>query len=441
MPMTISFDDVATGAFNFYADGNYQFTSGTNAPDAFQGGVSDLGTGGYIFIRYTTDIATVMRDDSGAFGVLSVDLDGFRWQDGQFDPQGNPIPGSSAVTINFIAYTQTGVVSWSYDTDGSAGFETIVLPEAFNGGVYAFQWYASDGSGLALFDNLVIQENQAPVAEDFSASGAAGDLFIGSLEASDPDGQPLLFEAVGDLPEGVTLDQNGTFYVEAHPSDIDLSQGDSRVVTFEYRVWDGEAYSDVQTAAYTILGQSTPGMDLCHLATNKADNIVGDSGGDTLCGGNQNDTLTGLRGDDLLHGDNGEDLLLGGAGKDRLFGGNGKDQLFGGDGDDILEGGNGKDTLIGGAGDDVLTGGNSPDEFRFDRLSGDDVITDFDVKNEVLLLNPAMFALANFDGVMDNAEQVGKHVVITYEGDDGLHTITLWNVKLNALDEDNFLFG
>lgn len=442
MPTTIDFNGVPAGPFNSYQEDGFRFYTSTNAPNSFWGGLSvaDLGTGDYIFIHNTTDTATVDKAAGGAFGVVSLYLDGFRWTG--FTPDGQPIPGSSAVTINFIGYKSDGTtVTTSVSTDAASGFEVFTLPSQFAGGLLAFQWYAEGGSGLALVDNLVLQENRAPVASDFQGRGAAGTTFRGQLSATDPDGQVLTFQRVGELPQGVTLDPNGRFYVQPLESDLDLSQGETRVVTFKYRVWDGEAYSEVRTATYVIEGQSAPGMDLCHLGTNRPDNVVGDSGGDTLCGGNQNDTLSGLRGNDLLHGDNGEDLLLGGDGADTLDGGNGKDVLNGGAGNDRLDGGNGVDTLVGGAGNDIISGGLGHDVFYFDRLSGDDVITDFDAKHEVLVFNPAMFAVANFRGVMDNAVQVGNDVVITYEGDDGLHTITLKNVKLSSFDEDSIAFG
>lgn len=173
--------------------------------------------------------------------------------------------------------------------------------------------------------------------------------------------------------------------------------------------------------------------------------VVGFGGNDTLCGDNQNDTLYGRAGNDLLHGDNGEDKLYGEAGDDRLEGGNGKDTLWGGDGDDVLFGENSPDRLDGGAGNDTLWGGNSPDQFVFRFDGGDDVVMDFDVKNEKMYFDVSMFgddgsfAALKASGRM---EQTLFGTVIHYDGADGAdHTILLAGVSLKSLTAANFDFS
>lgn len=94
---------------------------------------------------------------------------------------------------------------------------------------------------------------------------------------------------------------------------------------------------------------------------------LGTAGFDVLEGeGSDNDVLQGLQGNDLLLGNDGDDALAGGSGND---------WLYGGDGDDVLGGGSGNDNLSGGDGEDTFT---------FGKGSGKDVITDFDVDNDVL---------------------------------------------------------
>lgn len=97
--------------------------------------------------------------------------------------------------------------------------------------------------------------------------------------------------------------------------------------------------------------------------TNRADNIVGTSGDDTINskggrdimhGRKGNDTLSGGANGDFLFGDAGNDILNGDGGHDRLYGGRGADTLNGGDGNDVLTGGPGADTLNGGPGNDVI---------------------------------------------------------------------------------------
>lgn len=429
MPTTITFSDAPNGAFASYEESNFRFFTGTNQPDSFWSGLSvnDLGTGQYIFINSTSDRAQVEHvDPSKPFGVLSVMLDGFVWRDGEFDEHGQPIPGAAPVQIRFYGYKTNGdVVTGTFTTDGSIGFENVVLSElddltgSFEGGLLAFQWVAETGSGLAQFDNLIVQENRAPTAQDFSAAGRADEIFKGQLIATDPDGSPLEFRPIGDLPEGVTLNPNGSFWVEPTLDDLSLPVNQSRTITFEYQVWDGEALSGIQTATYTIKGIAALGMKFC--GNNKSNNLVGDSGNDTICGDNGNDTISGLRGDDKLSGDNGEDLLIGG------------------EGDDVLWGGNGKDTLDGGAGDDTLHGQNGNDTFVFQWEGGSDVICGFEAGKgkggDLLQIEPGL--AGSFAELMSYAEQEWYGVVFTFVSGD---TLTLMGVSKHHLDEEDFLF-
>jgi hypothetical protein len=116
------------------------------------------------------------------------------------------------------------------------------------------------------------------------------------------------------------------------------------------------------------------------------DTLEGGSGHDGLYGGGGRDKLKGQGGDDRLFGEKGRDVLKGGGGDDELHGGGGKDKLKGGGGDDILDGGAGDDTLSGGGGDDSLTGGAGADLFDFRKPAGTDVVEDFEVGVDAILL-------------------------------------------------------
>ncbi|MBE9187176.1 DUF4347 domain-containing protein [Microcoleus sp. LEGE 07076] len=129
--------------------------------------------------------------------------------------------------------------------------------------------------------------------------------------------------------------------------------------------------------------------------SNSPDAILGTNDDDILTGGSENDVLMGMRGNDYLDGTSGNDSLFGGKGNDILLGGSGNDALFGsrgadilngGDGNDILLGGKGDDLLTGGLGSDVLTGGNGNDKFLLSTNSGTDIITDFEVGKDLLVL-------------------------------------------------------
>ncbi|MEO1002588.1 MAG: calcium-binding protein [Cyanobacteria bacterium J06638_7] len=112
----------------------------------------------------------------------------------------------------------------------------------------------------------------------------------------------------------------------------------------------------------------------------------GGNGDDVLDGGAGNDKLRGRGGDDTLWGGDGNDHLVGGLGDDVMDGNRGDDKLLGGPGDDQINGGVGSDLLIGGKGNDALTGGADLDVFRFGRKSGNDLITDFAVDEDVIKL-------------------------------------------------------
>jgi Ca2+-binding RTX toxin-like protein len=87
---------------------------------------------------------------------------------------------------------------------------------------------------------------------------------------------------------------------------------------------------------------------------NALDNeIIGNSGDNTLNGGD---------GDDRLYGEEENDTLIGGEGEDRLYGGSHGDSLFGGADDDVLDGGTGGDGMRGEGGDDDYYVDNALDQ-------------------------------------------------------------------------------
>lgn len=105
---------------------------------------------------------------------------------------------------------------------------------------------------------------------------------------------------------------------------------------------------------------------------------------------------------DDLEGGAGDDEMRGGKGMDELFGGDGNDVLSGNKGHDYIEGGDGDDLITGGKGHDELLGGEGADTFVFKGRFGSDVIKDFDVaEDELVLANNAQFTVTEVDeGVM-----------------------------------------
>lgn len=132
-----------------------------------------------------------------------------------------------------------------------------------------------------------------------------------------------------------------------------------------------------------------------------ADNdlVQGNEGDDVVNGGPGNDTLFGQAGDDILTGGAGDDLLQAGAGDNVVYGNSGNDTLFGeadrdtligGAGADVLSAGAGDDLLIGGPGDDRLIAGLGRDRFFFSVNSGADILSDFNVSEDIILVSASL---------------------------------------------------
>ena len=98
--------------------------------------------------------------------------------------------------------------------------------------------------------------------------------------------------------------------------------------------------------------------------------ILGTAEDDILTGTSANERIQGGRGDDILTGSDGSDQILGGKGSDVIFGDRGRDFLFGGIGDY----------------NDVLSGGAGKDRFRLAANTGTDVILDFEVNRDKLVI-------------------------------------------------------
>ncbi|MEY8880711.1 calcium-binding protein [Donghicola sp. XS_ASV15] len=163
------------------------------------------------------------------------------------------------------------------------------------------------------------------------------------------------------------------------------------------------------------------------------DRLFGGAGDDTIKGGDGNDIMKGGVGDDSLSGGDGHERLFGNKGKDHLFGEEGKDRIKGGAGDDVLDGGVGDDRLFGGKGNDTLTGGEGADRFIFKEYDGDDVITDFEVGTDLIILKTDFEE--SFADISLN--QSGTDAILAYSGG----TITLTDVDVVSLTADSFNFG
>ncbi|GHF12293.1 hypothetical protein GCM10017044_02780 [Kordiimonas sediminis] len=171
------------------------------------------------------------------------------------------------------------------------------------------------------------------------------------------------------------------------------------------------------------------------------DTVFGGLGSDIIGGGLGSDDISGGLGADTIFGgrDNGDDTIQGGFGNDRIFGGNGfdtidgghdNDILYNGEGDDTVYGGSGDDQLWAGAGDDMLFGGTGRDTFSIISKSGNDVIGDFNIDQDILDLR--FSGLINLNAVKAASSQVGDDLLINLG--DG-NSIKLLDISASDLDD------
>jgi hypothetical protein len=133
--------------------------------------------------------------------------------------------------------------------------------------------------------------------------------------------------------------------------------------------------------------------------TAEVDYIFGLGAADNLYGGADDDKLFGGKGSDTLFGQAGNDFLAGGHGSDSLIGAKGDDWLYGEEGDDFLRGSQGNDYLSGGRGSDQLNGGKGQDVFLVEKNPGRDVIQDFNLDDDKIVLGAGIqnFNIENRD--------------------------------------------
>jgi Ca2+-binding RTX toxin-like protein len=166
---------------------------------------------------------------------------------------------------------------------------------------------------------------------------------------------------------------------------------------------------------------------------NDADNVIeGGGGADVIDGRGGTDTVS------YAHSAQGIDINLAGAGGLEFGLGAGGDAT----GDFLLNienviGSSYSDTFIGSRHDNVFTGGNGADTFVFDRNIGHDTITDFQAKgtnHDVIRFNGVF---QDFEDLLSHADDRGRDVVITI---DGQNSVTLENVDLRDLQAADFYF-
>ena len=134
------------------------------------------------------------------------------------------------------------------------------------------------------------------------------------------------------------------------------------------------------------------------------------------------------------------EVTSGTTGADVIQGGVGNDKFNGGTGNDNLDGGVGSDKLSGGVGNDVLTGGAGKDYFVFesklDKKKNVDKITDFNVKDDSIYLDNAIFKALGKKGTPTKPAKLDSKMFWTgskaHDADDRI----IYNKKTGALSYD-----
>ncbi len=257
---------------------------------------------------------------------------------------------------------------------GNVGFDTI-----------SYEAGASSTRGIeVVFSNTVVGDGVVEV----DTTGAR-DVFTSIEHVTDSEFDDILLGGIGnqgfsdgegaDLVDGGSgfdvLDVTGTGAVYIDMEDFLL---EAEVASFVGGLGALDPETSTRLSAdLTGFYNYTDGYGNNNIGRNIEQVVLFGGADDTVLGDSNDNRFEGFAGDDLLDGRGGNDDLLGGLGNDTLTGGLGADNLFGEDGNDIL---------IGGAGSDFMEGGFGADEFRFAAGDGNDTIADFNMVDDILVL-------------------------------------------------------
>ena len=289
-------------------------------------------------------------------------------------------------------------------------------------------YFISDGDPFPTFNHPwenQLQKLNNQVDVEIQAFGVGTGYSERLMSQVDSDGEPTFVEDFGDLSGA--LSTSGLFPAELVDFSVKL-------------VADGVDKGEIADETSGALVQDVAGFDLALADIEGLGDLLGSSNELAITGTVDFDgdlattddqaVLTSFAlleaSDDALTsvGTSSNDLLLGGTKNDTISGAAGDDLILGYAGDDVIEGGEGDDTTFGGLGSDT---------FVFGANSGNDVIGDFEVGTDGLMLNDGL--LIDSFAELDTNGDATLDTVVTFS--DGA-TATLLDVD-SILDSDDFL--
>jgi subtilisin-like proprotein convertase family protein len=339
------------------------------------------------------------------------------WTPQQFDISAHK---SASTQIRFgFNVGNTGVwtvSSWNVDDvkiygDGGAATKSISLAKTTDG--------KEAGSVSSVFTLTRTGDLSSALTVNYTLAGTA---------------TPGGVDYTGTTPNSVTFGAGSSTATITLPTIDDLLSDPSETIITTITAPAGYTISGPNTATATILDNDGNSANNNLVGTSFADALAGVGGNDTLNGGLGNDTLDGGVGADNMDGGDNDDiyyvdniadivrelwddalggtadtvfasvtyslapgtqgnqgygienLTLTGADNINVTGNDKNNILTGNSGSNLLNGGLGNDTLDGGLGVDTLTGGVGNDFFRLDNVANGDLITDFSVADDTIIL-------------------------------------------------------
>jgi Ca2+-binding RTX toxin-like protein len=307
--------------------------------------------------------------------------------------------GSGIDTAAYIGSSAGVVVSLMNDLSGSSDGDELDSIENVTGSAYADTLWGSDDA------NVLSGMNGNDGLKGFGGT----DTLRGGADSDYLDGG-----AGADTMVGGTGDDT---YIVDNASDVVTENGgqgvDVVLTSVSYTLTAG---ADVETLATT---DDTAGEAINLTGNASGNEIRGNNGDNVLTGGGGTDQLVGRGGNDTYVVDSATDSIVEGAGLGAdtvrtsasfaLTAGTDVEtlettddsgmaaiDLTGNSSGNIVRGNNGNNVIGGGEGDDELTGLAGQDSFRFDTSLDAafnlDVITDFNVADDTILLDQTIFS-------------------------------------------------